>query len=321
MKSRNGSGRSKPRTRTLWITDPDVTLDHAADTSLSLIEALESQGVACDRIDPSQLTLPTTESARPLVEYSRIYYRVDPPVDEAYEFPLRLLISEARRLGRDPDRWISNPPSLLLSTSEKLIGWELGLAPPGLVAASSSNLADFCRRLSSKGHRVVLKPLHLAQSREIAEAKEPSLESDLKRLTASETRPILAQLLLPGVETQGETRFWFHNGTLLGALQKRPKTGGWLINMDAGSTLEPASPQQMVRLRSKTNRVSAYLKKHRIEFAAVDFIDGYVTDFNITSPGLLRELGRLTNRDWASWVARRMARSLRPNPVARRQRS
>jgi hypothetical protein len=48
------------------------------------------------------------------------------------------------------------------------------------------------------------------------------------------------------------------------------------------------------------------LRKHRIRLAAVDWIAGKITDFNITSPGLIVAMEKLLQRDLASQIVRRL---------------
>ncbi len=55
---------------------------------------------------------------------------------------------------------------------------------------------------------------------------------------------------------------------------------------------------QAVGLKTKeknaARRIGLHLKKRKIRLAAVDLIDGLITDFNFTSPGLVTQIESAT---------------------------
>ena len=256
----------------LWITDPWETLDHPRDTTLRLAEEALLLGARCHwcdvrsiRMDRRRILLDAKEirSIGPAREersirlgplrafapaaFSSLHYRTDPPVDLAYQHPLQIL-----RLAGVEDR-IVNPPSALLMANEKLEAFLLaGLMPPTLVSAELAKLEAFGR---AEG-RVVLKPLHTAQSNgvERLDWRGKAGAARARRLLALATdrfaRPVLLQRYLKGI-AQGETRLWFLDGRCIAAARKLPLARDFRVNIDRGSRLEAHAPTAHYRARDR----------------------------------------------------------------------
>ena len=310
----------------LFVTDPWETLDHANDTTLRLMEAAVGRRVnvfwadvrtvrwedgevlvdalAFSKADlagaRSEGNLPPSAiwSTKPTV-FKQIHYRVDPPVDLAYIHPLQMLTQRARKR-------LVNPPDSLLLFSEKTLAAEVPeLFPRTCVSSIESVLMGF---LAQEG-QVVLKPLHQAQSKGVKLLNHDlhaDVHSALRAMTESFARPVLLQEYLPAVAEAGETRLWFVDGILIAAAQKIPARGQFVIDMDRGGSISRAklSPQD----RAAARKIGALLKKHRIRLAAVDWISGKITDFNITSPGLIVPMEKLLKQNLASKIVAKLMR-------------
>jgi glutathione synthase len=107
------------------------------------------------------------------------------------------------------------------------------------------------------------------------------------------------QEYLPGIQ-QGEVRMWFAAGEFIAALKKYPKTGDFKVLIDEGSRIEAYHLNSSEQLAAA--EVGAILKKQRVAMAAIDFIDGKISDYNITSPGLLIQLEQVHGRNFAGEV-------------------
>ncbi|MEN9722231.1 MAG: Glutathione synthetase [Pseudomonadota bacterium] len=306
----------------LFVTDPWNTLDHANDTTLRLIEASVLQGIACFWCDVrsvrfadgeawvdahaftsggiararKQGSLPKGTSKKLQVRrFHQIHYRVDPPVDLAYIHPLQLLAQSARER-------LVNPVESLLLFSEKTWAAEIPERfPETLVSAQEAPLLGFLRRKK----QVVLKPLNQAQSKGVIKLSSSQPSHALEHLQAATDqfcRPIVLQEFLPEVAKKGETRLWFVDGRLIAAAQKVPAAGEFIINMDQGGFLEPRTLDATERQAAR--QIGALLKKNRIRLAAVDWISGKITDFNITSPGLIVAMEKTLEQDLATKIVR-----------------
>ena len=322
----------------LWITDPWDTLDHAKDTTLRLIEeslklgydnywcdvhsirlenhdvlvsAKKVKGIFPGRGEKAFRFEPQKELS-PLA-FSSLHYRVDPPIDLAYLHPLQLLQlafrMEKKKARKKTKSKIINPPSYLALANEKTEAALLAdLMPRTLVSSEWQRLEAFGRAEK----KTVTKPLHQAQSKGVTLLEwpfDPSLEASKKpleenklqlaTLTENFTRPVVLQQYLPGI-CEGEQRLWFVNSKLIAVARKIPKQGEFKIDMDAGARLAPST---LSETESKAARkISQRLKAARIQLAAVDLIEGLVTDFNFTSPGLIPAMESLLGENLAKKI-------------------
>ncbi|MFN7684309.1 MAG: hypothetical protein ACK5QT_02735 [Oligoflexia bacterium] len=313
----------------LWITDPWSTLDHPNDTTLRIMEACLQIGKPVAWADVRSLrwehgrvmadcalfeggkrgsrklySLRKVHSAPPatheaqVIDFEAIHYRVDPPVDLAYLQPLQMLEQVASKK-------ICNPARALALLSEKTIPASLkGLWPQSVVSSQLGTLLDF---IQTQGV-AILKPLHGAQSKGVIKLSSDdditSLHSHLSDATQNFTRPTVLQEYLPEVTASGETRLWFVDGVLIACAQKIPARGEFKIDMDQGAKVKKTRlpPSLLPRVR----QISRWLKEHKIRLAAVDWISGKITDFNITSPGLIVSMEKALKRNLARQIARKL---------------
>ncbi len=322
--------------RFLWITDPWETLDHARDTTLRLAQEASFLGHASDWCDVKDIRMENGRvfldacrmqvDSRGAVQLSRprqkdpntfdsIHYRVDPPVDLAYLHPLQLLTLGVRARSK-----IVNPPEILALANEKIENSAhfSDCVPPGLVSSSEERLFRF----GKKQKIAVLKPLHYAQSKgvELLRFSSSNEVARSRRLLMKATdgfkRPCLLQRYLKEIAS-GETRLWFVDGRLLASIKKFPKSGDFRVNIDQGSSVIPASLSS--RDKQVARKIGAHLRKCGIRLAAVDLIGGFITDFNVTSPGLIVQMEQVLGRNLARPIISALAKT-RSQPGHRRKR-
>lgn len=304
----------------LFITDPWSTLHHDNDSSLRIMtecHALGAQVFWCSHHDISIIKSKTMLNARiwngsPLSSepgslkelsfFGQIHYRVDPPVDEKYLHPLLML-----RAGASRSTEFVNPIDTLLTTSEKLVGIQNPKTVPGsLVSANVDLLIQGVEQFKD----AVIKPLNGAQSKGVhlfrsGEISPAVIRTQLLHLTQGQTLPVVVQKFMPEIE-KGETRLWFVDLKLVAYARKKPATHSPIIDMDRGSTLEPhrltAAEKRMVTPIRKT------LDQLGVRLAAVDLIGSKITDFNITSPGLVAQIEKCTGIDLAAKIAKKLVK-------------
>jgi glutathione synthase len=307
--------------RILWITDPWTTLDHPKDTTLRLMEESLSLGIPthwCDlrtiryqerevlldghalegvfpgrkekdfKLGPAQALAPA--------HFSQIHFRTDPPVDLAYLHPLQLL---QLALGERLSARVVNPLPVLFGCNEKFQAAVLGeLMPASIVSSQWETLNAF----GQKRGQAVLKPLHEAQSHGVEllswkTAEDAAHARELAgQLSGGFARPVILQQYLPGI-AEGEQRLWFLDGKLLAYARKKPRAGTFKVDMDQGGTLVHTDLD--ARSRKAAAKIGRQLKRQGIRLAAVDLIEGYVTDFNFTSPGLIVPMEQLLGENLA----------------------
>ena len=335
------------RSNFLWMTDPWQTLDHPQDTTLRLMEEACLEGFSqawCDvktirfeegrvvmdvrpvlsitratpagsapallpgPLDPGSFRFAPAQVRAP-EDFSQLHYRTDPPIDLAYLHPLQLLGLGLRgRTGHE----VVNPLNVLFRHNEKFEAATLpDLMPPSFVSSQWERLLSFGK---SEGV-TVLKPLHQAQSLGIelldwrTSSTRDEAKAKLERATSQFNTPVLLQRYLPGI-ADGEVRLWFLDGKLLAYAKKLPPTGDFRVNMDGGSRLALHTLSE--KEKTSVGKISGSLRAHRIRLTAVDLIEGFVTDFNFTSPGLITQMEALLGENLAKPIIRAL------NPLATR---
>jgi glutathione synthase len=314
----------------LWITDPWNTLDHPKDTTLRLMQEGLERGHPqfwCDvkslrmendktRLDASQLI--SVDSDRHVTsfewaeietclpsDFHLIHYRTDPPVDLAYLHPLQCLALSLR--GKKTTQ-VVNPIEVLCIANEKLEAAALrDLMPTSIVSSQWERLREF----GKKHQRTVLKPLHQAQSQGIElldwRTEDGCHDANLKLDAATQhfQTPVILQVYLEGI-AQGETRLWFLDGKLLAHAKKLPLSGDFRVNIDRGSQLKAMTLSRQEKL--KVPKIAKHLRDRKIRLAAVDLIEGYITDFNFTSPGLITQMEAILKENLARSIIDALAK-------------
>ena len=314
--------------RMLWITDPWDTLTHDQDTTLRLIQEAIALGIPTFW-SSSDLVLKTSSKA-PLNVFPRLaplgslnppafsggsvelevgkfhllHYRVDPPVDLNY-----ISLVDAI-LERDPKAKIMSPPDILKHQSEKLPPKALAQYTPRLNAVFRAEDVAPTYELFRNDSVMVTKPLNEAQSKGVKKSTVPASLAEFSEWVRIETadfkNPIVVQEYLPQVD-DGEVRMWFSCGELVAALKKFPKAGDFRVLIDEGSKVAAyeLSPSEMIVARA----VGEVLNQQGVMMAAVDLIGGKISDYNITSPGLLRQLEKVHGgKNFAKVVLDRMVK-------------
>lgn len=318
--------------RFLWITDTWSTLDHPKDSSLRLAEEAMLLKHECFwasyrsvrlrtqpgkqpeiLVDAASLHKQSRRGIRPknpretnVLDFDQVHYRTDPPVDLNYLHPLMLLQLAASQSPASNRKFV-NSPAAILRMNEKIQAADM--APPTLVSSQFDEHAKF----GSHHGITVLKPLHDAASRGIEKLNWSTAQGRAKaqariaRLTEDYTRPCLQQKFLPEIR-HGEIRLWFVDGMLLSHAKKLPALKDFRINMDHGSRLitHSLSPAQ----KKLARRIGASLKRDKIRLAAVDLIGPYVTDFNITSPGLIVQMEDLSGQNLAATIIQKLTKHI-----------
>lgn len=294
----------------LWVTDPWNTLAHSQDTTLRLHqEAINlripsywsASNFLLNPLNTSRLNgqlNPGPDSTNIVeIEASKIrqlHYRVDPPVDQDY---LALLEKIVRRIGSEKP--ILSPPAIIRSQSEKIPPTELAhLAPATVVVKDAISLQTALTRFQG-ADQVVTKPLNQAQSKGV---KLWNLKKEnLRELDYSS--PIVVQEYLPDIH-QGETRMWFAAGEYIAALKKHPRSGDFRVLIDEGSKVDAYTLTS--KERAIADEVGATLKKQGVALAAIDFIGGKISDYNITSPGLLVQLEKVHGKNFSGEILNKL---------------
>jgi len=211
--------------------------------------------------------------------FDLIMIRKDPPFDSSY-LTLLLLLLDLRR------PWIINNPLSVLRYNEKLA---IFLFPEFITETIvTSSLPRITRFIDEVGGAAVLKPLFSCSGRGVLLLRnsDPSLEAAIISATDGGTEKVMVQRYLSEV-TAGETRVFLLEDRPLAVMKKVPADGSFKANFDFGAR---GGPHTLTENESEICRVvGAFCKIEGIILSALDIIGGQLSEFNITSPGLLSE--------------------------------
>lgn len=292
----------------VFLMDPYETLNLETETSLLLMDELIKRGFDVAWLQeediwlsngrlfgrvrqvlhtaPFQLGSPHT---RHLDEFDALLPRIDPPVNTRYVQVTQLLDFLSPHVVQ------FNPAHALRTFNEKLLPllWPQ-FTPPTLVSSDVEELVAFLAR-----HRdIVLKPLNECSGRGIRRLQHQTnhdARDELERLLGEDRKPtgfMLVQKFLPGVRN-GDKRVFLLDGEPLAAVNRIPKDPHSLANIHQGAICEVTSLTS--RELEILSVIGPFLRRENIMLAGADFIDGYLTEVNITSPSALRQINAVNH--------------------------
>jgi glutathione synthase len=294
-------------TKFLFIMDAFETLNLHTETSLLLIQELIERGHEAYWLQSEDLALVhdqpmgrvyTVTSASPveraqpawsnLNSFDAVLVRKDPPVDTEY-LQLTLILDHL-----DPGIAQFNDVKALRDFNEKMLPLQWPeFTPPTLITMNRDQLESF----TAEHQSIVLKPLNDCSGRGISKIEWDERGDFRKQISAALTdaggtaRFLVAQKYLPAV-SQGDKRVYLVNGEPLGMVNRVPQPGSYLANIHQGARCEAA--QLGAREHHIIKTIAPFLVDHGIFLAGADFIDGYLTELNITSPSAVRQINAVS---------------------------
>jgi len=183
---------------------------------------------------------------------------------------------------------IINNPTSIRNISEKLYSAKYQKFMPSTIF--SQNLAEI-KKFLKKHKKIILKPIHSFGGNDIHLLTKFNLQIIKKILNKHDH--IMCQKYLSKI-SKGDKRVFIINGKIAGAISRVPKKGSFLSNMSKGA--KPIRTK-LTKIEKKISLLLAKnLKKEKIFFAGVDFIDQKLNgDINVTSPTGLKTLYDLSN--------------------------
>jgi len=208
-----------------------------------------------------------------------IHIRTDPPFDLKYYYTTIILEMVMK------DVLVINSPKTLRSLNEKLSILNF----PQFITETfvAYNVERALHFINSIGGKAVAKNLRECSSKGIVLLKgsEKQIFEEIKNIFSIWPKPILFQRYLPQVKL-GETRITLIDGKAAGYMKKIPECGNFLASLDFNASVERCKLTK--RDKELSNIVGKVLKDNGILLAALDVIDGHLSEINITSPGLLK---------------------------------
>lgn len=226
-----------------------------------------------------------SSSRESLADFTLIWMRKDPPVDNNFIAALYLLGSAKAKGAR-----VVNDPAGLLVANEKL--WPLSVAPelmPQTVVSSRSKVLIEAAHRFKKG---VVKPLYESGGAGVMvfDSSDKNLKSAIDLLTHQGSRPALFQKFIEGAE-KGDKRIILVGGDPVGGVLRVPGADDHRANLHVGGTAQKSSLSE--RELEICRHLKPLLLNLGLHFVGIDVINGYLTEVNVTSPTGLQEIDRL----------------------------
>lgn len=300
----------------LFVIDPIKNINPEKDSSAALMQAthnkkvevwfctpqdLEARGdevwASCTNIEPIPWIQLKENKCIPLAQFSCIWMRKDPPVDEGYLYATHLL-EVAERKGVK----VVNKPSSLRAWNEKLGALRYSnLMAPTIVASKVNDLINFAQA----NEEVVIKPLGGKGGQGVIrlDKNSPGSRAIIELITSQEQLPVMMQKFIPEVQN-GDKRIIIVDGKPLGAINRIPNQGDFRSNLAMGGKAEKTSLSSAEK--SICLELSQHLQEEGLFFVGIDVINGMLSEINVTSPTGLREIEKLSNKNISEEVIEKL---------------
>jgi len=302
----------------LFIADPLSSFVIKKDSTLAMMKASQQRGhqvwhCQIDQLksidslvqaDCKQIEITAHDGAwfkevktqvQKLCEFDAIIMRKDPPFDLAY-VAATWFLSQACLEGAK----VFNAPEALRNHSEKLALLEfMKFAPPTIV---SHDLADI-KAFHQLHQDVIIKPLDGMGGQGIFRVQENGLNlaSIVETLGGNGQRALMVQKFLPEI-TAGDKRVLLIGGEVVPfGLARIPQAGEVRGNLASGGKgVAQALTQQELKVAQE---LAPQLAARGLHLVGLDFIGGYLTEINVTSPTCFVEITEQTGHDVAlQWL-------------------
>ena len=222
-----------------------------------------------------------------LIKCKYLLVRQDPPFNLEYICSTLILDKIKKRVK------VINDPTAIRNVSEKLFSTKYQKFMPDTIF--SQNI-DQIRKFFKKHKKVIVKPINSYSGNNIYLLTKFNLKFFQKFIKKHDH--IMCQKYLPKIK-EGDKRVFLINGKVCGAISRIPKKGSFLSNLSKGA--KPINVKLTNKEMKISKLISKDLKKDKIFFAGIDFIDEQLNgDINVTSPTGLKTFYDLSKINLAS---------------------
>jgi len=229
-----------------------------------------------------------TEMAR---DYDIILPRFLPPLESSFNHDLDTIVKETGAV-------CVNPPLARLKhhTKHHLLALAgTGVTPETIISADPSQLAAFARDLNGK---VCSKPVDGYGGLDIDVfssygKSQLELEAIAYGHTAGNNREMVYQKFIPEVSTTGDKRIHVLFYEPISAIQRKSSTDDYICNVTKGGSMEIATITN--RDREIVEKIQPFLKENGLAWCGVDVIGDYLTEINVSCPGMIQYADELQN--------------------------
>ena len=222
-----------------------------------------------------------------LIKCKYLLVRQDPPFNLEYICSTLILDKIKKRVK------VINDPTAIRNVSEKLFSTKYQKFMPDTIF--SQNI-DEIRKFFKKHKKVIVKPINSYSGNNIHLLTKFNLKFFQKFIKKHDH--IMCQKYLSKIK-EGDKRVFLINGKVCGAISRIPKKGSFLSNLSKGA--KPINIKLTNKEMKISKLISKDLKKDKIFFAGIDFIDEQLNgDINVTSPTGLKTFYDLSKINLAS---------------------
>ena len=222
-----------------------------------------------------------------LIKCKYLLVRQDPPFNLEYICSTLILDKIKKRVK------VINDPAAIRNVSEKLFSTKYQKFMPDTIF--SQNI-DEIRKFFKKHKKVIVKPINSYSGNNIHLFTKFNLKFFQKFIKKHDH--IMCQKYLSKIK-EGDKRVFLINGKVCGAISRIPKKGSFLSNLSKGA--KPTNVKLTNKEMKISKLISKDLKKDKIFFAGIDFIDEQLNgDINVTSPTGLKTFYDLSKINLAS---------------------
>ncbi len=203
--------------------------------------------------------------------FNYVYLRAMPPVEK--DFLAATYLLEKQKVT------FCNHPTAIRNFNEKILCVEYfkKYMAPTIITSNKDEIMSFANEYS---YPVIIKPLDAYQAHGVTKILN---KEDIPKLENLH----MVQSYINNVETLGSKRVFVVKDQIIGAISFLPKAGDyitnfWIIHGYANATVTEKE-------HKICQEIIVFLQNNKVNFAAVDFIDEYLMEVNITSPGGIPE--------------------------------
>ena len=238
--------------------------------------------------NPKQPVKIISKSVLNLLQAKLILIRSEPPFNQQYINTTFILEHISKKVR------IINHPKALREVPEKLFSLRLTkFMPQTLISENLDEIKSFLKR----NKKIVMKPIESYSGNDVKLITK--FNKSLINKFIKKYHHLMFQKFIPQI-SKGDKRVFIINGKIKGAISRLPKKGSILSNMSKGASAKKIDISQNEMKISKI--VATELKKQKIYFAGIDFIQGkLIGDINVTSPTGLKTYYDLTGYNLAKY--------------------
>lgn len=218
-----------------------------------------------------------------------MFMRIDPPYDSRYQRYLWML----DYLSQKFEFALHNNPVGIMKNNEKILALKQSHSVPSYIGTDFESALKFVNKLNTS--ELIVKPLDLFSGIGVEKLSTHDFTHELVKERVEKFKgPIMIQPFLDEVY-KGEARAIYCGQTFLGSFLKVPSKDSFLTNIAQGASFHHHEMND--HLTRLCTEISQKLYQEGVDLVAFDLLGAYVTEVNVTCPGLMVEMSHHLKRN------------------------